>query len=296
MNVSAMRLWREPLVHFMLIGAALFVFYGLARDVASEAPDQIVVTSGQVEQLKANFKRTWTRTPTQEEMDALIENFVREEVFYREALAMGLDQDDPLVKRRLRMKPEMMLEDLSTQDVNDEALAAYLHENPDRFRSEAQIAFRQVYLNPDKRQDLEGDAKSLLASLNGGASANTLGDATLLPADLELSTRSNVVATFGEHFAEGVMTLAPGDWTGPVYSTYGAHLVQIGERIAARQPKLAEIRELVKREYQVQLRNEQNDLAYRKLRQNYDVTFEATAEAPVRDSSVIATAQTGQAQ
>lgn len=296
MVTSITKLWREPLLHFLLIGAALFVVYGLTRDVASEAPNRILVTSSQVEQLKANFKRTWMRSPTQGELDALVENFVREEVFYREALTMGLDQDDPLVKRRMRMKLEMMLEDLSVQEVTDEALEAYLKDHPERFRREEQIAFRQVYLNPDKRQDLEGDAKSLLANLNGDASVHALGDATMLPADFALSTRSNIAATFGERFAEGVMTLAPGDWTGPVYSAYGAHLVQISERIAARQPDLAEIREQVKREYLVQLRNQQKALAYRKLRQNYDVTIEATAEAPARDSGVIATAQAGQAQ
>jgi hypothetical protein len=284
------------LLHFLLIGAALFVFYGLTRDVASEAPKRIVVGAVQVEQLKANFKRTWMRAPTQEELDALVENFVREEVFYREALAMGLDQDDPLVKRRMRMKLEMMLEDLSTQDVSDEDLAAYLAKNPDRFRSEAQISFRQVYLNPNKRQDFEGDAKRLLASLNGGASPDTLGDTSLLPADFALATRSKVVATFGERFAEGVMTLAPGDWAGPVYSAYGAHLVLVNERINARQPDLAEIRELVKREYLVQLRNKQKDRAYRKLRQNYDVTVESAAAAQAGSSEVIGAAQAGQEQ
>jgi hypothetical protein len=291
MFTSISKLWREPLLHFLLIGAALFVIYGLTRDVASEAPNRILVTSGQVEQLKANFKRTWRRPPTEAELNALVENFVREEVFYREALAMGLDRDDPLVKRRMRMKLEMMLEDLSTQDVTDEALVNYLRENPERFRSEAQVSFRQVYLNPEKRQDLEGDAKPLLARLNGGASPDKLGDATLLPADVPLATRSNVVAKFGERFAEGVMILAPGDWTGPVYSAYGAHLVSISERVESRQPDLTEIRELVEREYLVQLRNKQKELAYRKLRDNYDVKVESAATASQRGGDVVATTQ-----
>lgn len=107
------KLWREPLVHFLLIGAALFVFYDQTREQGSEAPNRIVMSSGEVEQLAANFKRTWMRPPTETELSALIENYVREEVFYREALAMGLDQSDPVVRQRMRSKLEFILEDLS---------------------------------------------------------------------------------------------------------------------------------------------------------------------------------------
>jgi hypothetical protein len=236
------------------------------------------------------------RSPTQAELDTLIDNYVREEVFYREALALGLDQDDPLVKRRMRMKLEMMLEDLSTQEVNDDTLATYLQENANRFRTEAQIAFRQVYLDPDKRQDLAGDTKRLLASLHHGASPDNLGDATLLPTNFALATKKSVAVTFGERFAEGVMPLPLDDWTGPIYSSYGAHLIQIKERIEARQPHLVEIREQVEREYLVQLRNQHKALVYQKLRENYDVTVESVAAAPAPGGDVIATAQAGQAR
>ena len=244
----------------------------------------------------ANFTRTWTRPPTQEELDALIENFVREEVFYREALAMGLERGDPMVKRRMRMKLEMMLEDLSAQEITDDDLATYLRENPEKFSVEAQISFRQVYLNPDKRRNLEADAKRLLAVLNSGTSHDTLGDATLLPDDLALSGRSDIAATFGERFAEELMTREPGEWTGPVYSAYGAHLVNVSEHIEARQPDLREMRKLVEREYLVQLRNTQKELAYQKLRINYDVTVEASARTSEHRNGVIATTPAGQTQ
>ena len=111
-----------------------------------------MVNSGQGEQVAANFKRTWMRPPTENELNALVENHVREEVFYREALAMGLDQNDPLVRRRMRMKLEFILEDLSSQNVTDEVLSAYLKQHPDKFRSEAQLSFQQVFLNPEKRK------------------------------------------------------------------------------------------------------------------------------------------------
>ena len=104
------------------------MFYGLTRDVASEAPNRIVVTKGQQEQLVANFNRTWLRPPTKDELAGLIDNSVREEVFYREAMAMGLDQDDPMVRRRMRMKLEFILEDLSTQTVADADLTSLFTE------------------------------------------------------------------------------------------------------------------------------------------------------------------------
>ena len=291
--MSIKRLWREPLVHFLLIGFALFLFYGLTNEQGSEAPNRIVVNYGQVEQLAASFKRTWMRLPTQEELDALVENHVREEVFYREALAMGLDQNDPLVRRRMRMKLEFILEDLSSQDVTDDKLTVYLRQHPDKFRSEAQISFQQVFLSPDKRKDLASDAKQLLAKLNNGTDPVSVGDSTLVAFDYNLATQSEIARFFGEHFAEDVNKLAPGDWTGPVYSAYGAHLLKVSERIEAHQSALADIRALVEREYLAQQRKQQKDLAYKQLREGYEVTIEPVKTAQETKSRLIAAAQAG---
>lgn len=296
MKMSIKKLWREPLVHFLLIGAALFLFYDLTREQGSEAPNRIVVSSGQVEQLAANFKRTWMRPATEAELAALVENHVREEVFYREALAMGLDQNDPLVRRRMRMKLEFILEDLSSQEVTDEVLTTFLQQHPNKFRSEAQVSFQQVYLNPDKREDLATDAKKLLASLNGGAESESVGDPTLVPYEFSLATQSEIARSFGERFAQDVVKLIPGDWTGPVYSAYGGHLLKVSERVEARQPELAEIRAVVEREYLVQRRKEQKNLAYQTLREGYQVTIEPVKSAQGAGGEIIATVQAGEAQ
>ncbi|MCK4837736.1 MAG: peptidyl-prolyl cis-trans isomerase [Desulfobulbaceae bacterium] len=301
MKISVKKLWREPLIHFLLIGAALFVFYGLTRDVGSEAPNRIEVNSSQVEQLAANFKRTWMRPPTEDELNALVENYVREEVFYREALAMGLDQNDPLVRRRMRMKLEFILEDLSSQNVTDEVLTAFLEKHPDKFRTEAQLSFQQVFLNPEKRKDLAGDAEKLVAKLNDGAEFKSLGDPILVPFDYSLATQSEIARSFGERFAADVIKLTAGDWTGPVYSAYGGHLLKVSERVDAHLPKLADIRELVKREYLVVKRKEQKDLAYKQLREGYEVTIEAVKIEPVKTAQaaavgLISSAQAGEAQ
>jgi len=270
------RVWREPLVHFLLIGAALFVFYDQTREQGSEAPNRIVMSSGQVEQLAANFKRTWMRPATETELTGLIENYVRDEVFYREALAMGLDQSDPVVRQRMRSKLEFILEDLSSAEVADEVLLAYLQEHPDKFRTQPQVSFQQVYLSPDRRTDLPAEAETVLASLNEGASPESLGDPTLVPHAFTLATQAEIERSLGESFGGEVVELVPSeDWVGPVFSAYGGHLLKVSERVDARLPELAEIRELVEREYVVERRNEIKDLAYAKLREGYDVTIEA---------------------
>ena len=274
------KLWREPLVHFLLIGAALFVFYDQTREQGSEAPNRIVMSSGEVEQLAANFKRTWMRPPTETELSALIENYVREEVFYREALAMGLDQSDPVVRQRMRSKLEFILEDLSSAEVADEVLLAYLKEHPDKFRTQPQVSFQQVYLSPDARTDLAAEAEVLLDRLNGGAAPESLGDPTLVPYAFTLASQAEIERTLGERFGRGVVELVPGDdWVGPVFSAYGGHLVKVSERVDARLPGMSEIRELVEREYLVERRNEIKDLAYAKLREGYDVTIEEATES-----------------
>ena len=269
------RVWREPLLHFLLIGAALFVFYEQTREQGSEAPNRILVNRGQVEQLAANFKRTWMRPATEAELTGLIENYVRDEVFYREALAMGLDQSDPVVRQRMRSKLEFILEDLSSAEVADEVLLAYLQEHPDKFRTQPQVSFQQVYLSADRRTDLLAEAETVLASLKGSAAPESLGDPTLVPYAFTLATQAEIERSLGESFGREVVELVPSDdWVGPVFSAYGGHLVRVSERVDGRLPDLPEIRELVEREYVVERRNEIKDLAYAKLREGYDVTIE----------------------
>jgi hypothetical protein len=273
MNQALSRLWREPLLHFLLIGAALFLYYDIVGENDSTAPSKrIHVNSGQLAQLVANFERTRLRRPTQDEVDLMVESHVREEIFYREAMAMGLDQNDPMVRRRMRMKLEFMLEDLSGQDAGDDVLSDFLKQNPDRFRDEPQAAFRQVYLNPDQRPDLENDARQLLSRLNAGGDPDALGDRTLVSRSHQLAPQGVIARHFGDEFARQVVSLPAGDWSGPVYSPFGAHLVKIDARVDTRLPELVEIRDEVLREYLAEQREQQKKLAYEKLREGYEVT------------------------
>jgi hypothetical protein len=272
---SVNRLLREPLAHFLLIGAGLFLLYNLTNGPAGDQPNRILVTPGQVEQMEAKFSKTWMREPTEEELAGLIESHVRDEVYYREAMAMGLDRNDPTIRQRMRLKLEFLLEDLGdVAEPSDEVLTAFLQEHPEKFQVEPQVSFRQVYLNPDKRQDLEADAKNVLTQLRQGAVPESVGDPTLLQDEYALAARSDIERQFGEPFARQVVALSPGVWSGPLYSGLGGHLVQVSERVEGRLPELAEVRSQVEREYLAQRRQELKDDTYQRLRAGYEVVVE----------------------
>jgi hypothetical protein len=158
-------LLREPLVHFLLIGTALFLTLGLTQEQGGDASNRILVDAGRVEQWVARSRRTWLRPPTKKELAGLVESHVRDEVYYREALAMGLGRNDRMVRQRMRQKLEFILEDLSIEQApSDEVLATYLGANADRFRTEPRLTFSQVYLNPDQPRDLAAKATRVCAT------------------------------------------------------------------------------------------------------------------------------------
>ena len=178
---------REPLLHFLLVGAALFLLFHFLSGGRSEAPREIVVGEARVEALAENFAKTWMRPPTAQELKGLADDYVAEEVYYREAIAMGLDRDDTVIRRRLRQKMEFISEDLaSAVQPTDAQLQEYLERHADKFVRASRLTFQQVFFSGEKRgQDASRDAERLLAELQAGRGpANPLdaGDPTLLPA------------------------------------------------------------------------------------------------------------------
>ena len=272
------RLLREPLLHFLLLGAVLFAAHGiLARGGGSE-PGRIVVTRGQIESMAMLFSRTWQRPPSDEELQGLIRSHVREEVLYREGVALGLDRDDPIIRRRVAQKLEFVTEHAEAAEPSDADLQAYLDLHPAVFAAEPKITFRHIYLDPRRREStLAADAQRMLNELNSPASrtaVSDLGDPTTLPLDFDKATASRIKNTLGFKFWKTLDQIAPGPWAGPVESGYGMHLVQVSERIEPRIPALAEVREAVKREWQSTLRVEGAEKSYQNLLQRYTVTIE----------------------
>ncbi len=277
---------KEPLVHFLLIGAVLFTAFGLQQEKNSdETTNSIRVNVGQIERLSAQFERTRLRPPTDSELSGLIEGHVRDEVYFREAQTMGLDQDDPVIRQRMRLKLEYLLEDLATEAApDDEQLTQFMQRHPDRFRQEIRLSFTQVYLNPETRQDLSIDAVEILDRLNSGAPAETEGDRTLIGAQYVLASQHEITRLFGENFSNQLMLLESGDWMGPIISGYGGHLVRITAKQGGRFPELPEIRKQVEQEYLIQHRQELKDDVYRRLREGYEIVIETTDTANTESS------------
>jgi parvulin-like peptidyl-prolyl cis-trans isomerase-like protein len=280
------RLLREPLLHFLLLSIALFGVYALARDKASDRTGQIVVTQSQIEQLVIGFTRTWQRPPTAEELTGLIEDRIREEVLYREAMSMGLDRDDTIVRRRLRQKLEFLIPDLASQIAppTERELEAYLQQHADKYRGAPTVSFEQVFFDRERRgKSAWTDAVSALTRLNGprGSAVNldTVGDASLLPIELTRSQESEVARLFGGTFSQSLVKVPPGRWAGPLESSYGLHLVLVREQVAGLVPQMASVREAVLRDLQAERRQQALDAAYAKFRTRYAVVVESLAVA-----------------
>jgi hypothetical protein len=279
MPVHLPALLREPLLHFVVLGAVLFAAYAaLGRD-GVDAPGAIVVSRGQIEHLTTGFTRVWQRAPTGEELDRLIRDYIREEVYYREAIALGLDRDDTIIRRRLRQKLEFVSEDIAALAEPTQAdLESFLQSQPERFRTEPRFTFRQVYLDPQRHGDrLAADAQALLERLKRAgtrADVSALGDSLLLASAFESVSSSEIARQFGEEFARAIDGLVPGEWSGPVQSGYGAHLVLVSARTEGRLPALGEVRDAVRREWANAQREKANEAFYQKLLSRYTVTVD----------------------
>jgi hypothetical protein len=272
-----MRVLREPLLHFLLLGAAIFGVYHLMYPDGAMQAGHIVVTQGRIEALVAAFTRTWQRPPTASEREGLIRDYIREEVYVREAIALGLDQDDIVLRRRLRQKLEFVSEGLTAQaEATDGQLRAYLAAQPDAFRVEPRYTFRQVFLNPRLQGDrLTHSAARLLARLRqAGTDPDTVGDASLLDHRFEALPASQVAEQFSDQFAAALRKLPIGQWRGPVSSTYGTHLVLVEDRTDSRLPALEEVREVVRRDWANTQRAEASEQYYQALLRRYTVSVE----------------------
>jgi hypothetical protein len=280
------RIIRDPLFHFLLLGAAIFAIYGFAKRHSTDKPGQIVVTQSTIENLVTGFTRTWQRPPTEEELRGLIRDYIREEAAYREALAMGLDRDDMIVRRRLRQKLEFISDDLTsrTEPTNDQ-LQSFLRAHPELFQREALFSFQQIYLNPQLHGgDISRDASRLLEVLqrpNQQRDPAALGDPFLLPENFQGLSLADVKKTFGEQFASALSALPMGQWRGPVNSSYGGHFIYLSQRTAAYLPVLADIRDQVRREWLNAKRIEGTDRFYEALLRHYTVKIEPAEEKKV---------------
>lgn len=277
------RLLREPLLHFLLLGAGLFLVYGWMGGPPAGEGERIVITQGRVEQLATGYARMYQRAPDAGELDALIDDAIREEVYYREAKALALDEDDTIVRRRLRQKLEFVSEDVSSVPEPDDAqLQAYLLAHPEKFRSGRRYSISHVYLNPERHgSQLGAAAERLLAQLQRegrNADAAARGDAFLLGHHFDDIGADELARLFGAEFETRLRASPIGEWQGPVTSGYGMHVALVRDRVDERTPSLAAVRDAVRGEWIHAQRLQANERFYSDLRKRYQVTVERPQE------------------
>ncbi len=269
----ATRSWlREPLLHFLALGVGLFVLFRLASGPGTPGQDEIVVTAGRIDTIVEIFSKLRQRPPSPAELEGLIEEHILEEVLYREALAMGLDTDDTIIRRRLRQKLEFLVDDFAAAEPTDEQLRALMEDSPERFREETTVSFSHIFF----QEGADNAAAALLAELHAGAEIDVsmAGDPLPLPSALDAAPEGDVDALFGQTFKTDLRALDIGVWTGPVVSPYGVHLVRVTERIEGEVPALSEIRETVVREWLAARRQTAQETFFDQLRSQYVISVE----------------------
>lgn len=277
------RLLGEPLVQFLLLGAGLFVLYQTVSPNPEAAPNRIVVDAGQVERLVRQFERVWLRAPSASELSGLIEAHVKEEIFYREAVALGLEKNDLVIRRRLMQKMEFLNDSAAAQrEPTDTELQAYLDTNPEKFSASARTSFRQVYLKAE--QDGAGSharAEQVRTRLAAHViQASEVGDATLLPPEMENASERDISGLFGGAFAKALIEVPVGSgWHGPIESPYGQHLVEVNARDPGGPLPFSAVRDAVEREWQAAQRAKAEQAFYATLRERYQVSVEMPGAA-----------------
>jgi len=273
-------IWREPILHFLVIGALVFLAFELSQGDSVIEQNHIRIDVGTQEQLQAQFNRSRLRQPTDAELSKLIDNHIRDEVYYREARALGLDQNDTVVRKRMFQKLDFLLEELTEEEIpNDEMLVQFIELNASRFREEPYISFIQVFFNPGNDPELISNlARKTLVKLNNGAAPETEGDLAFEQQAYSGVTPSDIKRVFGTAFSGQINALEPNGWVGPVKSVYGIHLVKIIKKTEGGMPLLSDIRKRAIREYKADRRNDLRDIAYKKMRDRYTITIDSTGK------------------
>jgi hypothetical protein len=265
----------EPMLHFLLIGIALFAAYQWMSPVDSDGR-RIVITEGVVDDLVSQHVAARGREPSATELNHLIESYVRDEVLYREGVKLGLDRDDIVVKRRVRQKIELIEEEHgSTGTPTDADLSAYLAAHPTRFVQPAILTFEQVFLGqPTASPGVVQAVAVAHQALRNGADPAELGTPTLLPHQVTRTPADLVARDFGASFTAVLERVPVGEWVGPVDSSFGAHYVRVSDRTPAVAPQLAAVRDHLVREWENERRQRARNDAYTKMRGEYQVRIE----------------------
>src|SRR5271165_5042448 len=282
--IPTLKRWlREPLLHFLLLGVVLFAAYAYMQGGRGgvESSKQIALSLDDLRTMDLYFESQWHRQPTPAEFQAMVEDRVREEVLYREALAMGLDRDDEIVKRRMAQKMQFLAEDVAAaHEPSTTELRAWFDKNKERFALPSRYSFRHLYFSPDKRgKSAQEDSAKSLAKIHGQPEdskvAASLGDQFMFQDYYGDRTPEAIAKEFGPQFAVALEKLKPGSWQGPVESGYGWHLVFVDTVIPGRVPAFEEIEPDVKTAWLGEQKAQAWQKSYGEMRAKYVVLLPA---------------------
>jgi hypothetical protein len=280
---GAFRVWREPLIHFFVLGLVIFGLHGVLEKKPQAATDPFLVevSSADIEWFRTMWSKRMGREPTVQELRGQVNQLIREQVLSREAVSMGLDEGDVVVRRRLAQKMDFLFRDLSDiTEPADSDLQKYLEENRSTYEIPMQVTFTHVYFSTDERGEEEAAkaVQSLIEKLNANKGAqldvSDLGDPFLLQSSYSNKDAAEIRREFGSRFAETVLGLEPHSWHGPVASGYGLHAVYVQERSDAKLPDFSDLKERLKADWMSARQRKITRKAYEKLRGRYRVLVE----------------------
>jgi len=266
---------RDPLVHFVIFGFLLFALaelFQLGDTGATDGP-KITVSKDRQKQLVSLFEASWQRPPTETEVSGLVDGFVLEEIYYREALQLGLDKNDTIIRRRLKQKLEFLQEDFSGYEEPDaETLALWYQANQQKFAAPSRYTFKQVLLKPEDT----GSIKRVLQQLNNDeVDPNSISASGLLEVNNTSLSAQGVTNRFGVEFTQELIQLtAGGEWQGPVTSVFGTHLILMQSILSGKKPTLEEVKERALQDYQAERRQVLKAELQARLKDRYSIDVE----------------------
>jgi hypothetical protein len=265
--------YREPLVHFLTVGALIFGLNTLRGPPVATDSNRIVVTVGQIERMARLWSQNRKRPPSDAELQALVREHVKEEIYYREALKMGLDMNDTVIRRRLRQKMEFLASAVSDVAEPDEAtLQSFLHDNAQRYEIGPRFSFEQVYF---RENDAAAIASALAQLRAGTVEPGESGDSISLPARMSAANKLKVSRVFGEAFYDGLVKSTAGRWQGPLPSGFGVHLVVISAVTPARMPTLDEIRQIIEHDWRAKQKKALENTTFEQFLDSYEIVIES---------------------
>jgi PPIC-type PPIASE domain len=271
---------RQPLFHFLLIGAGIFVFYYLMNPVADKK-QTIIIDDDMVNRIGSLFQKQWNRLPTDAEWNSLLDQEIRQEVYYRQALKMNLDHNDELIRRRMNQKLDFITSDLAElKTPSDTALQAFYQQHKEKYLQEASYSFSHIYFNADKRAHAKEDAATLLPSLpptdKNLPELTKLGDPFAFAYHTDEATAKEIDAQMGEGFAASLKGLPIGKWSGPVLSGYGTHLIFIDAVKPATELPFAAMRDQLLNDYRYDFQQQFNQKVYEDFKKEYTIEMNFT--------------------